>query len=37
VGPLQFILVVIITWHFIGPATLPGAALIILFTPVQSN
>ncbi len=35
-GPLQFIIVMYLTWQAIGNATFVGGALIILFVPLQS-
>ena len=35
-GPLQFVLVMYLTWRSIGNATFVGGALIILYVPVQS-
>ncbi len=36
-GPLQFILVVYLTYLAIGPAAFVGGALIIAFVPFQSK
>ena len=35
-APLQLLIVVFLTWQQIGPSTLMGAALVLLFVPLQS-
>ncbi len=35
-GPLQLALVVALSWAYVGPATLAGAALVAAFAPLQS-
>ena len=36
-GPLQLAIVVALTWPKLGPSTMAGALLLIVFVPLQSK
>ena len=36
-GPLQLLVVVILSWQYIGASTLVAAFLVTLFVPLQSK
>lgn len=36
IAPLQLIIILVITWHAMGPSTLAGALVLVLFACIQS-